>query len=111
LEYIYIDNTQLYDKDDNRLAKNTRIDMTIVGLHIENQLLQRLQEDYLSQVCIKKGGYWYCGCSPGSVDGFPDIGLGLFEHEEYYKFTNSEYFIFPYYTNETGPSLCRLAIE
>ena len=80
-------------------------------MHIENQLLGTLKDEYLSQVCEYVGQNWYCGCSPGSVDGFPDIGLGLFEHEEYYQFSNSEYFIFPYYTNETGPSLCRLAIE
>ena len=51
LEYIYIDNTQLYDKDDNRLSKPTQIDMSIVGMHIENQLLGTLKDEYLSQVC------------------------------------------------------------
>mmetsp|Transcript_7295 Transcript_7295/g.11448 ORF Transcript_7295/g.11448 Transcript_7295/m.11448 type:complete len:123 (+) Transcript_7295:244-612(+) len=104
--------------------------MTMQGMHLNDELIDYLDDAFLQYACTNENvtftestakyppvmQRWFCPCSMTDVDGMPEITLSLQGVQvdgvsTMYVFGQKEYFIYPYYAQNTLPSNCRMSIS
>jgi hypothetical protein len=83
LETTFVDNTEVYLNGNS--TKDTFIDMSVRGMHIDENLTAYLEYYFLDQTCDQVPVditdfnqdilYWSCPCGINDVDNMPNIKL------------------------------------
>ena len=116
----------LLHEEQSDAQKDTLIDMSFKGMHMDGEIIDELKKFYLQYSCRATTEYyayqnlnktdWYCPCEASSIQEMPAMKLEVtnenrYGGDQFFPFESRDYFYYPYCGDHTLPAECKLSFS
>lgn len=127
LKGVFFDSMYILLREEQSEAqRDTLIDMSFKGMHMDGEIIDELKKFYLQYSCRETTEYyayqdlnktdWYCPCEANSIQEMPAMKLEVTNENRdgedgFFPFEARDYFYYPYCGNHTLPAECKLSFS